>query len=101
MTLESGALASRLELLPRLAAILGRNNLITDQADMAGYLVEPRDLFRGRALCVARPSTTAQVAAILALCNETGTKLVAQGGNTGLVGGQVPSDRGDEIVLSL
>ncbi|MGO9004391.1 MAG: FAD-binding oxidoreductase [Beijerinckiaceae bacterium] len=101
MIREPSALAARLEIPSRLAAIVGVKNVITDQADMAGYLVEPRNLFKGKALCVARPGTTAEVAAIVALCNETGTKLVPQGGNTGLVGGQVPYERGDEILLSL
>jgi FAD/FMN-containing dehydrogenase len=48
-----------------------------------------------------RPGSTAEVSALVALCAETGTKIVPQGGNTGLVGGQTPFERGDEIVLSL
>ncbi len=91
----------RSDLLPRLAAIIGSKNFLTEAADMAGYLSEPRDLFHGKALCIARPGSTAEVAALVALCAETGTKIVPQGGNTGLVGGQTPSERGDEIVLSL
>jgi FAD/FMN-containing dehydrogenase len=39
------------------------------------------------------------VSAILAICNETRTAVVPQGGNTGLVGGQIPFD--GEVVLSL
>ena len=101
MTRDPSALAARLEILPRLAAIVGPKNLITDAADMGPYLIEPRGLFKGKALCVARPGRTKEVAAILALCNETDTKLVPQGGNTGLVGGQIPYERGDEILLSL
>jgi FAD/FMN-containing dehydrogenase len=101
MTRETPASASRSDILPRLAAIVGAKNIMADLADMAGYLVEPRDLYKGKALCVIRPGTTAEVAAILALCNETGTKLVPQGGNTGLVGGQIPFEGGDEILLSL
>jgi FAD/FMN-containing dehydrogenase len=85
----------------RLAAIIGDRNVLVDPAEIAAYLVEPRDLFKGRALCVVRPGSTAEVAAVVALCAETGTKIVPQGGNTGLVGGQTPSERGDEIVLSL
>jgi FAD/FMN-containing dehydrogenase len=85
----------------RLAAIVGERNVVVDPAEMSGYLVEPRDLFEGRALCAVRPSSMAEVAAIVAFCAETGTKIVPQGGNTGLVGGQTPSERGDEIVLSL
>ena len=47
------------------------------------------------------PGSVAEVAAILALASETGTPIVPQGGNTGLVGGQIPHDSGEEIVLSL
>jgi D-lactate dehydrogenase (cytochrome) len=48
---------------------------------------------------VLRPATTAQVAEILKLANATATPIVPQGGNTGLVGGQVPLH--NEIILSL
>jgi FAD/FMN-containing dehydrogenase len=46
-----------------------------------------------------RPATTAEVSAILAICNETGTPVVPQAGNTGLVGAQIPFE--NEVLLSL
>jgi D-lactate dehydrogenase (cytochrome) len=46
-----------------------------------------------------QPGSVAEVAAILALANETGTAIVPQGGNTGLVGGQIAID--GEVVLTL
>ena len=88
------------DLLPRLAAIVGPAHLLTDPSDLAPYLREPRDKYAGRARCVVRPKTRDEVAAILALCHETGTPLVPQGGNTGLVGGQTPEDD-SAVVLSL
>jgi FAD/FMN-containing dehydrogenase len=90
-----------MELLAHLAAIVGEPHVLTRDPDMAPYLSEPRDLYHGRALCVVKPATPEEVAAILALCNETGTALVPQGGNTGLVGGQTPDASGHSIVLSL
>jgi FAD/FMN-containing dehydrogenase len=45
-----------------------------------------------------KPATTAEVAAILAICNASGTAVVPQGGNTGLVGGQTPLH--GEVILS-
>ena len=48
---------------------------------------------------VLRPGSVEEVAAILKLANETGTAIVPQGGNTGLVGGQIPHH--GEVVLSL
>jgi FAD/FMN-containing dehydrogenase len=81
-------------------AIVGAGNVLTEPSDMVGYLREPRGLFTGRALCVIRPGSTAEVAAIVKLCGETGTPVVPQGGNTGLVGGQIPGSD-EAIVLSL
>ncbi|TAL78171.1 MAG: FAD-binding oxidoreductase [Beijerinckiaceae bacterium] len=89
------------DFLSRLESIIGAANVITAPAEMASYLTEPRDRFHSKALCVARPASTAEVATLVALCAETGTAVVPQGGNTGLVGGQVPSARGDELILSL
>lgn len=56
---------------------------------------------RGRALALARPRTTADVAAIVTACGRHGVKIVVQGGHTGLVGGACPSADGSELVLSL
>jgi FAD/FMN-containing dehydrogenase len=89
------------DLLSRFAAAVGAAHVIADPALMTGYLSEPRRLYHGRARAIVLPGSTAEVAAIVALCNETATKIVPQGGNTGLVGGQTPSETGDEIVLSL
>jgi FAD/FMN-containing dehydrogenase len=86
-------------LIARFAAIVGERNALTDPQDIAPYLTEERMLYRGLSPLVLRPGSTAEVAAILRLANETRTPVVPQGGNTGLVGGQTPHH--GEIVLSL
>jgi FAD/FMN-containing dehydrogenase len=86
-------------LLARFAAIVGEKYAITDPQLQAPYVVEMRDMFRGRTPMVLRPASADQVAEILKLANETATPIVPQGGNTGLVGGQTPLH--GEIVLSL
>jgi FAD/FMN-containing dehydrogenase len=86
-------------LLTRFAAIVGEKYAITDPQMQLPYLVEMRDLYRGRSPVVLRPGSVAEVAQILNLANETGTPVVPQGGNTGLVGGQIPFN--GEVVLSL
>ena len=58
-------------------------------------------MYVGRTPVVLRPGSTEEVSRILALANEHGIGVVPQAGNTGLVGGQIPSMRGDEIVLSV
>ena len=68
---------------------------------MVPYLKEWRDKYTGRAALVLRPGNVEEVSHILALANATETAIVPQGGNTGLVGGQIPFECGHEVVLSL
>ena len=93
--------ASPGDLPDRLAALVGAKNVLTDPQAVEPYLTEERGLYRGRTRAVVRPGSAAEVASVLALCNEARIPVVPQGGNTGLVGGQTPSMAGDEIVLSL
>ncbi len=88
-------------LLARFADIVGATYAIRDEQTIAPYLTEPRDKFHGRTPLVLRPGSVAEISAILKLANETQTPIVPQGGNTGLVGGQIPSMSGNEIVVSL
>jgi D-lactate dehydrogenase (cytochrome) len=87
------------DLLPRFAKIVGEKYAITDPAALEPYLIEGRGLYRGHSPMVLRPGSVTEVAAIVKLANETKTALVPQGGNTGLVGGQIPFD--GELILSL
>jgi len=89
------------DILDRLRAVVGPRGFVADPAEMAPYLTEWRDLWHGVSPLVLRPASTAEVAEIVRLCAESGTGIVPQGGNTSLCGGSVPSERGDEVVLSL
>jgi FAD/FMN-containing dehydrogenase len=84
-----------------LVRIVGEEHAIRDEAAMTAYLVEWRDRYRGKAALVLRPGETEEVAAILKCANETKTAIVPQGGNTGLVGGQIPFETGHEVVVAL
>jgi FAD/FMN-containing dehydrogenase len=90
-----------MDLLARLVAVVGEKSVLAGPDEILSYTQEPRGLFGGRALAVVKPSTVAQISQVLALCNESGTGVVPQGGNTGLVGGQTPDATGRQIVLSL
>ena len=89
------------ELIERFAAIVGARHALTDPADQAPYLKDWRDLYAARTQLVLRPATTEEVAAILRLASETRTRVVPQGGATGLVGGHLPFAEGGEIIVSL
>ncbi len=87
------------ELIDRLRAIVGPEHALTDPSQQLPYLREWRDKYEGRSSVVLRPGTTQQVSQILALAHEHGVAVVPQAGNTGLVGGQIPTE--GEILLSV
>lgn len=80
---------------------IGDAYVLTTDADKASYLTDQRQRFTGQALAIVKPGNTAEVAAIVRLCNKFLVPLVPQGGNTGLVLGSVPDNQGNAIVLSL
>jgi len=87
--------------LERLKAVVGPRGFIDQPGDMLPYTVEHRDKWQGPSPLVVRPGTVSEVQQVLAICNETRTPVVPQGGNTGLVGGSIPFGNGDEVILSL
>jgi FAD/FMN-containing dehydrogenase len=97
---KSADIAFDRELFARFAAIVGNGYALTGD-DAAPYCVEPRGKYGGRAAFVLRPGSVAEVSSVLRLATETRTPIVPQGGNTGLVGGQMPDRSGHEVVLSL
>jgi FAD/FMN-containing dehydrogenase len=82
-------------------AIVGEANALVAQSDIKPYLTENRGLYHGASPLVLKPGSTAEVSAILKLASETGTAIVPVSGGTGLVGGQVPRDGGQDVLLSL
>ena len=89
------------DVLERISAVVGSQGLITDANDMAPYLVDQRNFYQGTSPMVVRPASTEEVSAVLAICHETGTAIVPQGGNTGLCGAATPHDDGSELLISL
>ena len=88
-------------LLATLKAIVGEANVLTSDADVAPYVTDWRGRYRGSARAVVRPSTAADVAAVVRCCAEHGAPVVPQGGNTGLCGGATPREDSGEVVVSL
>jgi FAD/FMN-containing dehydrogenase len=82
-------------LLRSLEEVVGPSHVITDPDVMAGFLVDWTGRFRGEADAVVRPVCTSEVAGVLEACRAAGVPLVAQGGNSSLVGGATPVRRGE------
>ncbi|TPP12033.1 FAD-binding oxidoreductase [Rhizobium glycinendophyticum] len=81
--------------------IVGEAHALVREADIKPYLTENRGLYHGSSPLVLKPASTAEVSAIMKLASETGTAIVPVSGGTGLVGGQVPREGGQDVLLSL
>ena len=84
-----------------LSALIGEKYVLSDPQDMQPFVREWRGIFHGQAQLVVRPADTQQVAAVLRYANQNRLRIIPQGGNTGLVGGNSPDESGQDIVLSL
>src|SRR5882672_11167851 len=85
------------DVLSRLKSVLGEGGWSQDPERLAPKLLEWRDRWTGTTPFLALPKSTADVAAVVGICFEAGVAITPQGGNTGLVGGQIPQG---EVLLS-
>ena len=83
------------------SALLGPRGFTADPDLMAPWLTDWRGRFTGRALAMASPASTAEVAALMRLCAEHSVPIVPQGGNSGMSGGATPDSSGHALLLSL
>jgi FAD/FMN-containing dehydrogenase len=83
-----------------LTALIGASSVITELSLMASYLDEPRKRFHQSAVAIVLPRSVEEVQAIARWANDNRVALIPQGGNTGLVGAQVPL-AGNEVIVSL
>lgn len=67
----------------------------------ARHLEEPRGRWHGQAGILARPQSTDEVANIVRICHDARVGIVAWGGGTGLVGGQIMVEGPAPVLLSL
>jgi FAD/FMN-containing dehydrogenase len=92
-------------LLDELRRIVGAEQLFVEPADIASYVRDWRGRYEGAPLCVVRPGSSEEVAAVVRAGAAAGAAIVPQGGNTGLCGGATPRTAGShpvgEVVVSL
>jgi len=81
-----------------LKAAVGPDGWTDDVERIAPHLTEWRGAWQGETPLMLTPASTDQVAAAVRACARHGLAITPQGGNTGLVGGQIPQG---EVLLSL
>lgn len=74
-----------------LGSALGRQGLLTDDADIAAHVTDFRGRMTGRAQAVVLPASTDEASAVMRLASAHGVPVFPLGGNTGLCFGAVPS----------
>lgn len=84
--------------LDAIATIVGDKGIVAP-GDAAPFLSEWRGRWPGEAAMIVTPASTEEIAAVVKICAEHNIAITPQGGNTGLVGGQIPA--GNEILLSV
>lgn len=83
------------------ATLLGPRGWTGDADLVAPWLTDWRGRYTGRAIGLASPASTAEVAALVKLCEQHGVPIVPQGGNSGMSGGATPDGSGTAVILSL
>ena len=84
--------------LAELRDVVGPRHVLTDDDLTERYRTDWTRRFSSPSATVVRPADVDQVRAVVGICRGAGIAVVAQGGNTGLVGGSVPL--GGEVVLT-
>ena len=80
-----------------LKSALGPMGWTQDPAEIAPWLTEWRNRWTGETPILLTPRSTQDVAKAVTICARHGVAITPQGGNTGLVGGQIPYG---EVLLS-
>ncbi len=86
------------DILAQIRDVVGPKGYCDDPTDIAPHLTEWRGKYKGQSGLLLKPSSTEQVSKVMALCTKGHIAVVPQGGNTGLVGGQIPFH--GEVILS-
>ncbi len=88
-------------LIDDLAPVLGPKGITTDPADIAPWIVDWRRRYQGEASAILSPASTDEAAVIVRAAIRHRVPLVAQGGNSSMVGGATPPPDGSAMLLSL
>ncbi len=82
-----------------LHSALGERGVLTSPEDRVRF-EEGWRYGKGVARCIARPANTDEVSSVLRICAAHDVRVIAQGGNTGLVAASTPDASGAMVVLS-
>jgi len=96
---DPSILSRRDAIVAGLARLVPEGALVTSEDERRAFETDGFTAYRRLPLAVVLPSTTDQVAAVLAYCHREGVKVVPRGAGTSLCGGAIPQE--DAVVLGV
>ncbi|MDN3568273.1 FAD-linked oxidase C-terminal domain-containing protein [Paeniroseomonas aquatica] len=96
---KPAVMARRAEIVAGLQALVPGDGVISEAVRLKPYETDGLSAYRQPPLAVVLPTTTEQVAAVLAYCHANGVRVVPRGAGTSLSGGALPL--ADAVVLGL
>ncbi|MCG8506552.1 MAG: FAD-binding oxidoreductase [Sphingomonadales bacterium] len=84
-----------------LKAAVGPKGAIQDPTVKAAFLTEWRERYVGATPLIVMPASVEELVEVVKICAEAGVPMVPQGGNTGLVAGQIPHESSDQLLINL
>ncbi len=96
---KAEVLARRDEIVAGLRSLLPEDAVIAEAERLRPYETDGLTAYRQVPLAVALPSTTEEVAAVMAFCHREGIRVVPRGAGTSLSGGALPL--ADAVVIGL
>ncbi len=89
------------ETLNKLLKILEPNEFSLDENIIKNHCLDWRGIYKGKSNLIVFPKTVKKISNILKFCQKNNLPVVPQGGNTSLVGGSVPRNNKNEIIINL
>ena len=96
---DKSILARRDAIIAGLAPLVAPDALITAEDERRPYETDALTAYRRLPLAVVLPSTTQEVAAVLAYCSAQGVPVIPRGAGTSLCGGAIPQE--DAVVIGV
>ena len=96
---DAGVIARKPDLVRRLRDVLPHDAVIDAPEEVRVYECDALTAYKCAPLAAVLPSTTEEVAAIMAICHDMGVPVVPRGSGTSLAGGALPT--ADAVILGV
>ena len=90
----------KISIIKKIENIIGKKNLLLSEEEKRKYLTEWRDRYHGKAKGILKPKNIKEISSLMKILHKEKISIIPQGGNTGLVGGQISYSE-EHFILSL